>query len=200
MMMGTGARARMRWQSSTPDWSGSMTSSRTMSGWTRWNRRSASWPSAADLDREPLAGQARGQGLAVGLLVVDHQHQGPVVAAVAVRRPGRSTPVRAIRRTRRGTGASRRGACTERPAGPAGDGRRRRGVARRPPGAPAGETLAGPAPSGAGTAGRRADGRPRPGRPGRRRPAAGGARHRRAPVRSVAHRSRHRPITAREPR
>ena len=79
MMIGTGLRARICWQISMPDWSGSMTSSRTRSGWTRWKRRSASWPSPADLDGEALAGQARGQGLSIGLLVVDDQDQGPVV-------------------------------------------------------------------------------------------------------------------------
>ena len=34
---------------------------------------------AGRLDREALAGQPRGQRLAIGLLVVDHQDQGPVV-------------------------------------------------------------------------------------------------------------------------
>ncbi len=53
MMMGTGASARMRWQSSIPDWSGSITSSRTRSGWIRWKRRSASWPSAASSTAKP---------------------------------------------------------------------------------------------------------------------------------------------------
>jgi len=39
-----------------------------------------------DLDGKALPGQARGQGLAVGLLIVDHQHHGPVVAGRTVGR------------------------------------------------------------------------------------------------------------------
>ena len=39
-----------------------------------------------DLDGKALPGQARGQGLAVGLLIVDHQHHGPVVAGRPVGR------------------------------------------------------------------------------------------------------------------
>ena len=38
-------------------------------------------PVAGALDGEALAGQPRGQGLAVALLVVDHQDQGAVVPA-----------------------------------------------------------------------------------------------------------------------
>ena len=53
MMIGTGLSARICWQISMPDWSGSMTSRRTRSGCTRWKRRNASWPSPADSTVKP---------------------------------------------------------------------------------------------------------------------------------------------------
>ena len=118
MMMGTGARARIRWHNSTPDWSGSITSSRTRSGCTRWKSRSASWPSAGQLHREALAGQPGGQRLAVGLLVVDHQHQRPVVAVAPgavgwLRRPRCVT--RRVRLRRHGRVVGRPGRSTRVP-------------------------------------------------------------------------------------